>query len=160
MSGERDLDDFKGAPGALGPELAAATAESVTASLHLGDRDVLWLRVEYEGGVFFEPIGSAIVVAGRIRDRGPFFVTGSFARYPRGVRRVAVEYGDDRIEGLTSDAGWLCLVPSAGEGRPVLVRWLDDEDKEYEAIEHPPLDAFGTLGPTFYGPRRRGRYER
>lgn len=158
MSGERRIDDFNREPGDLGPALATASTENVTATLHLGDRDVLWLRVERAEGAIFEPVGLAISVVGRTREGGPFFATGSFARYPRPVRRVAVEVGEDRVEAATSDFGWLCLLPSAAEGRPVWVKWLDDEGRDYETIEHPPLDSSGVLGPTFYGPRRAGRH--
>jgi hypothetical protein len=137
--------------GRLGTELAKATIEGTTASLHLEDGDVLWLRVEHEKRVLFEHIGAASLVVGRTRERGPFFLTGSFARQPTQARQVIVEAGQAPLKTIVSDEGWLCLAPSTFEG-PVKIAWQDEEGRQYQAVEHPPLDDVGALGPTFYGP--------
>jgi hypothetical protein len=137
--------------GEIGAELAKATIEGTTASLHLEDGEVLWLRVEHEKRVLFEHIGAALLVVGRTRERGPFYLTGSFVRQPARARQVTVEAGQAPLETISSDEGWLCLTPSAFRG-PVKIVWLDEEGRQYQAVEHPALDNVGVLGPTFYGP--------
>ena len=64
---------------------------------------------------------------------------------------MIVEYEHKGQEPETTDVGWLWLVPNA-VASPVKVRWLDDHDREHEAIEYDSLEDVGTVGPTFYGP--------
>jgi hypothetical protein len=130
-----------------------STAEGVVASLHYENGEVLWLRVEHDRGVGFEQVGPATLVVGRTRERGPFFLTGSFARHPKKARRVIVEYDGQPHEPPIADDGWVYLLSGLIEG-PVTIRWLDDEGVQHEAIEYPSLDEIGTLGPTRYGPPR------
>ncbi len=141
----------------LGPALSEAAIEGVTATLHLeeGDEDALWLRVRFDGRELFTPIGlGTVLVVGRARERGPFYLAGSFARRPRRVRRVRVEYGNTRLEASSSDAGWLCLLPAGALGQAGSVTWVDEEGRDHETLDVHPLDDVGVLGPTAYGPPR------
>ena len=140
--------------GELGPALAQATLEGVKASLHVESGEALWLRIERDADVLFELIGDSTMVTGRTGDRGPHFLAGSWTRRSPRVRQVMIERGDAaRVEGVSSAGGWLCLLPGAAKGA-LRVVWLDDDGSEYEALEHPPVEDAGVVGPTFYGPPR------
>jgi hypothetical protein len=137
--------------GELGPPLAEATIEGVQASLHREGEDVLWLRVEHGENVLFETVDESPLITGRTKERGPFFLVGSWAKLPREVRRVRVEHGGRQLEPSSSEHGWLCLLPSNASG-PASVIWLDEERRERKRSEGPPIEDSGTLGPTFYVP--------
>ena len=96
-------------------------------------------------------IGRALVVVGRSDAAGPFFLAGSFRRFPPAVRRVAVAYDGASQEASACEDGWLCLVPSGASGT-VTIAWRDGQGRSYDTVEHPAIEDAAPIGPTFFVP--------
>jgi hypothetical protein len=137
--------------GELGPPLVQATAEGMSATLHLEEPETLWIRLGDGEGSALGQIGRALVVVGRSDPAGPFFLAGSFRRFPPGVRRVAVAYDGAKQEASASEDGWLCLVPSDATGT-VRIVWTDTQGRSYDTVEHPAIEEAAPIGPTFFVP--------